>query len=293
MPAHTLRQLTPRVWWLNPLSDTDRPTLGVVAGQRGSLIIDAGNSPAHIAALRAELERHGLPAPRLVALTHWHWDHIFGAAALDVPAIAGRETQRVVRALAGLPWDDEALDRRVAAGTEIAFCRDMIKAELPDRSRLEIRPPEVAFDGELDVDLGGAACRLIHVGGDHSPDGIVVHLPAERVVFLGDATYDDLYHGPRRLTAGQLFPLLDRLIALDVDHYVGGHDPEPLTRAAFEAEAAELRAIWGAVERVGDDREALLAALPGAVGGPPNDGHVMIADAFLAGLRLPTVASPI
>ena len=239
-----------------------------------------------------QASRHGLPAPRLVAITHWHWDHIFGAAALDVPAIASRETRRVARVLAGLRWDDESLDRRVEAGEEIAFCRDMIKAELPDRSGLEVRPPEIGFDGEIEVDLGGALCRLIHVGGDHSPDGIVVHAPAERVVFLGDAIYDDLYHGPRRLTAGRIFPLLDRLLALDADHYVGGHDPEPLTRAALAAEAADLRAIWAAVARIGDDREALLAALPEALGAPPNEGHVMIADAFLAGLRLPEVSSP-
>src|SRR5688500_17541134 len=121
MFAHVLRQLTPSVWWLNPISDTDRPALGVVVGERGSLIVDAGNSPAHVLALRGELARHGLPAPRLVALTHWHWDHVFGVAALGAPAIASRETQRVVRVLAGLPWDDEALDRRVAEGTEIAF----------------------------------------------------------------------------------------------------------------------------------------------------------------------------
>lgn len=293
MPEHSLSQLTPRVWWLNPISATDRPTLGVVAGARGSLIVDAGNSPAHILALRAELERHGLPAPRLAALTHWHWDHVFGAAALDVPALASRETQRVVGVMAGLDWGDPALDERVAAGVEIAFCRDMIKAELPDRSGLVIRPPEVGFVGELVLDLGGLSCRLIHVGGDHSPDALAVHVVEERVAFIGDAIYDDLYHGPRRLTARELFPLLDRLLALDADYYVAGHDLEPLGRAQFARDAAELRAIGGLVSRLGDDRAAVIAGLPAALGAPPDAGHQEIADAFLAGLRLPHVSSPL
>jgi glyoxylase-like metal-dependent hydrolase (beta-lactamase superfamily II) len=292
MSAHTLRRLGERVWWLNPVAATDRPTLGVVVGERGSLVVDAGNSPAHIRTLLAEMDRHGLPAPRLVALTHWHWDHVFGLASLGAPALASPETQRVLGVMAGLDWGDEALDRRVAEGSEIAFCRDMMRLELPDRSELVIRVPEIAVQ-EAAVDLGGVACRLIHVGGDHSPDALVVHVPQEQVVFFGDAIYDDLYHGPRRLTAAQLFPLLDRLLAMDTEHYVGGHDPEPISRSQFAADAITLRTIGELVLRTGDDREAVIAALPAILGVTPEEDHVTIADAFLAGLRLPEVASPL
>lgn len=293
MPEHTLRRLTERIWWLNPVAATDRPTLGVVVGERGSLVVDAGNSPAHAGALLAELRRNHLPAPRLAALTHWHWDHVFGLATLDVPALASAETQRVVRVMAGLEWGDAALDRRVAEGSEIAFCRDMLRLELPDRAGLVLSPPEIAFEAEVTLDLGGVSCRLIHVGGDHSPDAIVVYVPQERVVFFGDAIYDDLYHGPRRLTAGRIVPLLDRLLALDADYYVGGHDPAPIGRAQFAADAAELTAIAAEVRRIGDDRSAVLAALPGALGAPVKDDHIAIADALLAGLRLPEVVSPL
>lgn len=292
MPDHTLRQLTARTWWLNPIAATDRPTLGVVVGERGSLLVDAGNSPAHARILLDEMARHGLPAPRLVAVTHWHWDHVFGLATLGVPALASAETQRVLGVMAGLDWGDEALDQRVADGSEIAFCRDMMRLELPERSELELRVPEIAVR-EAAVDLGGVVCRLLHVGGDHSPDALVVHVPQERVVFFGDAIYDDLYHGPRRLTAGQLFPLLDRLLAMDADHYVGGHDPEPVSRAQFAADAAMLRAIGEAVLRNGDNRDSVIAALPGVLGVALEEDHVAIADAFLAGLRLPEVASPL
>lgn len=293
MPNHSLAAITPRVWWLNPVSATDRPTLGVLVSERGSLVVDAGNSPAHARALLAEMERLRLPAPRLLALTHWHWDHVFGAAALGVPALASHEAQRVVGLMASMDWSDKALDARVEAGVEIAFCRDMIKAELPDRSGLRLQPPEIGFAGELSLDLGGLDCRLIHVGGDHSPDAIVVHAPAEGVVFFGDAIYDDIYHGPRRLTARLLFPLLDRLLALDAAYYVGGHDSAPIPRDQFARDAAELRAIGELVARAGDDRDAVMAALPAALGAQPDDGHCAIADAFLAGLRLPEVSSPL
>jgi glyoxylase-like metal-dependent hydrolase (beta-lactamase superfamily II) len=284
-----LHTLTPRVRWLPADPTTDRPILGVVSGAGGSLLVDAGNSPAHAGLLIREMERAGLPPPRFLMLTHWHWDHVFGAASIDAPALAHSETARAMRVMAGLDWGDAALDERVAAGTEIAFCRDMIRAELPDRSGLTVRPPEIAIEGEATVDLGDLSCRLIHVGGDHAHDSTIAFVPQERVVFLGDCLYDDLHHGARRLTAGQLFPLLERLLALEADHYLPAHHDAPLTRAEMEAEARLLTTIGRAVTQIGDDREAILAALPGLLGAPLSEDHAEVADAFLAGLRMPSV----
>lgn len=289
MNERTLQQIAPRSYWLPPDSATDRPLLGVVAGARGALIVDAGNSPAHAGILLGELAARSI-RPHLCALTHWHWDHVFGAAALGLPTIAQRETARIVRVLAGLSWSDAALDERVAAGSEIAFCRDMLRAELPDRSGLVLATPELIFDAALTVDLGDLTCEILHVGGDHAHDSCVVVVPAERVAFLGDCLYDDLHHGDRRLTARELFPLLDRLLALEADFYLAGHQP-PMSRAELAAEAALFRTIGGAVGRIGDDRAAVLAELPALLGAPLSEEHAEIADSFLAGLRMPYVAS--
>lgn len=289
MNERTLQQIAPRSYWLPPDSATDRPLLGVVAGARGALIVDAGNSPAHAGMLQAELAARGI-RPHLCALTHWHWDHVFGAAALGLPAIAQRETARIVRVLAGLSWSDAALDARVAAGTEIAFCRDMLRAELPDRSGLVLALPELIFERELTIDLGDLTCQILHVGGDHAHDSSVVFVPAERVAFLGDCIYHDLHHGESRLTTRELFPLLDRLLALDADFYLAGHQP-PMSRAELEAEAALLRTVGAAVDRIGDDQAAVFAELRALLAAPPTEEHFEIADAFLAGLRMPYVAS--
>ncbi len=289
MNQQTLQQIAPRSYWLPPDSATDRPLLGVVAGSRGALIVDAGNSPAHAGILQAELAARGI-RPRFCALTHWHWDHVFGAAALGLPTAAHHETARIVRVLAGLSWSDAALDERVAAGTEIAFCRDMLRAELPDRSELVLAPPELIFGAELTIDLGDLTCQVVHVGGDHAHDSSVVFVPEERLAFLGDCLYEDLHHGDRRLTTRELFPLLDRLLALEADFFLAGHQ-EPMPRAELEADAALLRAIGTAVDGIGDDRAAVFAALPALLGATLTDDHGEIADAFLAGLRMPFVAS--
>jgi len=288
---HTFHQISPHAHWLSPDSTTDRPVLGVISGERGSLIVDAGNSSAHAQILLDEIERHGLSTPSDLFLTHWHWDHVFGAARFGLPTFAHRETVRIVERMAGFDWSDAALDRRVRDGLEIDFCRDMLKLELPDRSDLVIRPPEIALRDQITVHLGGVTCQLIHVGGDHAHDSTVAFIPEDKVMFLGDCIYDDLHHGPRRVTTGKLLPLYERLLAFDAVAYLPSHHTEPLTRQALADEYAMMKTISETVERIGDEQEAVLAALPSALGMPLNGDHVEIAEAFLVGLRLPEVVS--
>ncbi len=191
----------------------------------------------------------------------------------------------MVAEMARLDWSDEALERRVREGVEIEFCRSMIRAELPDRTGLTIRPPDIAFTGEVALDLGGVTCRIIHAGGDHGADCSVVYVEEDRVMFLGDILGEDLYHGPPSYTTGRLFPLLDRLLNCDAELYLEGHAPEPTSRQQLVEYAALLKTIGHLVERLQGDRERILQALPAALGEPLNDDHLQIVDSFLAGLR--------
>jgi glyoxylase-like metal-dependent hydrolase (beta-lactamase superfamily II) len=179
-----LHQLTEHIYWLPSDSTTDRPVLGAIVGTKGVLIVDAGNSPAHANILLDELARNNIAPPNYLVLTHWHWDHVFGTAVFNIPIIASQETKRIVEEMAQLDWSDEALDARVEAGAEIEFCRDMMKKELPDRTSLILKAPDIAFTDKLDIDLGNINCRIVHVGGDHAEDSVVVYNPQNRAVTL-------------------------------------------------------------------------------------------------------------
>ena len=283
MTPRRLNQIAPRVYWLPPDSTTDRPVLGVVEGARARLVVDAGNSPAHARLLLEEIERAGIAPPTFVALTHWHWDHVFGTCELPLPTFTHVETRRIVAEMAELDWSDEALDRRVEAGVEIAFCRDMIKAELPDRAGLMIRPPDIAFTGQVALDLGGITCRIVHVGGDHAADSSVVYVPEEGIVFLGDCLYPDIYHPVRRFTTAKLVPLVDTLLSFDAQWYLGGHDPQPIPRAEMIEYTSLLKTIGRVVEEHAGDRAAVLAHLPRLLGRALDDDDLETVDEFLAG----------
>ena len=256
-----LQQHSPRVHWLPPDETTDRPILGAISGQNGSFVIESGNSPTHAQLLLDQIGH--LPPVRYLCLTHWHWDHVFGTTAFSnaVPVFAHSQTKEMVEQMAAWDWSDEALDQRVADGMEIAFCRDMIKLELPDRSDLVIRPPDIAFDSQVDIDLGGITCQLIHVGGDHAADSSIVYVPEEKVVFLSDSLYPSIYIEPRYYTS-QINALYTKILSLDATHYFWGHGPEVMTRPELEREAEQLSIISELVRDTAvSDPQALLTHL--------------------------------
>jgi glyoxylase-like metal-dependent hydrolase (beta-lactamase superfamily II) len=227
--------------WYTPDDRTDRPALGAIHGTDATLIVEAGASVPHLSAFLAELARRGRPPVSAIALTHWHWDHSFGAAAIDVPVIAHRETAAELAVQARYDWSDNALDDRVRNGQEIPFCAEMIKLEIPDRSALRIVIPTEIFDAQRVVDLGGVSAVITHVGGDHSSDSCVVHMPGDDVLFLGDSLYQRLHAPEPLLTASGVRALLDALSGFPVATAIEGHGDEPLDSSAYPARLDELR----------------------------------------------------
>lgn len=270
-----LHKLTERVFFMKNQEETDRPLLGYVRGSRDALMIDAGNSPAHVALFRAGLKERGLPDPGWVGITHWHWDHCYGLSAFvnhggDDEAsvhegdetsehegdeavdhggrrrpfsIACRLTNDALARMRRWAWDDESMRRRIETGEDIAFCDEHIRKEYPDRSKILVSTADLVFDNWLSIDLGGITCILIRVGGSHSEDSVVVHVPEERVVFVGDAISPDLHHGPAKYDRVLLAALIDRLERLDFETCVPGHD-DPWSRdEVFAYLREELAAI--------------------------------------------------
>jgi glyoxylase-like metal-dependent hydrolase (beta-lactamase superfamily II) len=280
-----LNQITEHVYWLPPDERTDRPVLGAIVGKSATQFVDAGNSPTHANLLLEGLAQIGLPRSGYLVLTHWHWDHVFGSPAFNLPIIAHQETKRKIEEMAQLDWKDEALDNRVEEGTEIEFCRDMIKAEWPDRTHLRFKPPDISFETQIEFDLGGLTCQVKHVGGDHAADSSVVYIPEDKVLFLSDCLYEDLHHGPPNYTTQNLFPLIDEILRYNADHYFLGHDPEPLSKVGMIGYTKFLKSVGKEVQLRGDDRKFILQKLEEKMGKLLDDDQLEILEAFIAGLR--------
>lgn len=187
-----LQQLTPRVYQLPFSKELDRPVLGYVRGERFSLMIDGGNSPAHVQAYEAAVQAAGLPLPQLAVLTHCHWDHCFGMSALSIPAIACAQTQQSLKIVSALKWTPEEMEKNIQRGILPAPCAPRIQLHFPEPSQIRVMLPTIVFSHRLTLDLGGCTCQLMHVPSPHSRDTVIVYIPEERMVFLGDAVYQEL-----------------------------------------------------------------------------------------------------
>src|SRR5690606_41603367 len=77
----TLQKLSDRLYYLPPYQKTDRPILGAVVGDKHTLLIDSGNSANHAKLFKDQLASHQIYGD-LLALTHWHWDHVFGLSEM-------------------------------------------------------------------------------------------------------------------------------------------------------------------------------------------------------------------
>ncbi len=244
------KRLTSRIWYQTPVSETDRPILAVVRGEKHQLMIDAGNSSAHAALFLEEMKKHNLGSPDLLALTHWHWDHIFGMKHLRLPSMATQQTITRMKEMQPYAWTDAALQERMDQGIEIPFCADAIKLEFGTTRDIEVVLPTIGFTGQLEIDLGGVQCQLIEVENDHSPGSLLVYIPEERVVFLGDAMYADIFSSKWNYTVERTKRLLAAIDRLEADYYVWSHG-EAMPKSEFEEEVNMLRQAIRVTEETG------------------------------------------
>lgn len=190
----------------------------------------------------------------------------------------------IVQEIATLDWSNEAMERRVKDGLEIQFCCDMIKAELPCRDDLVIKPPDIIFSSPSELDLGGIRCHLIPIGGDHSSDSSIVYIQEDKVIFLGDCLYPNIHSGTPSYTTTKLIPLLDQLLKYDAEYYLAAHDPEAITREQMAEYATLARLVCHMIENKELDRESILRTLQETIRTQLNSDISELVDGLLAGL---------
>jgi glyoxylase-like metal-dependent hydrolase (beta-lactamase superfamily II) len=178
-----------------------------------TLVFDTHVSLAAGRELRTAAER--VAPARTVVLSHWHGDHVYGAAAFDAHVVATARTAALMRErtaerlaeLKATPVED-------FADTPFA---ELVRTELP---KLELRFPDETF--EVERDFGRA--KAITFGGGHTLSDAVLWLPEERILFAADL----VVHGHPWIGDGdpKAWPgILARLAALEPETVVPGHGP--------------------------------------------------------------------
>ncbi|MFB9328931.1 MBL fold metallo-hydrolase [Paenibacillus aurantiacus] len=281
-----MKQLTRRFVYMPADGSVDRPILGAIIGEERTLFLDAGNSLRHAAAFR-EAVRNEYPArPSLTALTHWHWDHSFGAAYDRSSLLVATElTYQALQPLVGLDWSDEALDERVRQGSEIAFCADYIKKEYAGMERdIRVVLPDITFTDTLTLHLGAVSCQIEQIGGVHAEDSCIMYTPEEQILFLGDVLGPAIYDGPRYYAARNFLRIVEKIKAYPADWYIESHH-RPVTADEFWQDINEYCTLAELVVEFNSNKPAIEREWSKRIGRELADGDREAIDQFLLGER--------
>ena len=287
MISSELNLLTPHVYWLPPKRETCRPALGAVSGQQSLLMVDAGNSPTHASAFLEGLHRCILPVPSYLFLTHWRWDHVFGSPIVEALLVASNHTSEHLRETARLDWRDKSLDQRVEDGLETDFYRNCLKTEMSnvERGRIKLHLPDISFSQSMDIVLENVTCRLIALGDEKTSDASLLYVPEDEVVFLGECLGGMASSAPHIDTPDRFIAMLDKILELPAQIYIGSQRSKPLSRADLEKEIVLIKKIGKAALDSQGNRPAAISQLKKDLGASLPQSAEAHLDAFLTAMR--------
>lgn len=231
----TLVKLADNVWIFprdaDPVRAQSQPNVGIIVTEKHTILVDAGNSPRHARRIMIALDDIQAPSVHNIIYTHTHWDHVFGAMVFGAPAVAHELGQRQLAEMATRPWGNNYVLEEIqrSPARELSL-RAMMRA-MEEWRNFRIVQPELIFNKRMTLFIDGTQIELEHVGGNHSPDSIVVRLPQSRIMFVGDCFYPPPMH-LRNPEDGYDLALMRSLIRDDIDLYVDGHS-DPMSRETF------------------------------------------------------------
>jgi cyclase len=200
-----------------------------------TVVFDAMLSPAAGADLARAAERLTGRRPDFLVESHYHGDHIRGAASLGpVRAISTRRTRELIRERGrdhlqsdrgAAPKDLAELraGRFDATERDRAFFEGWMEGILATPADLAFVLPEVLVEEVVVLQGTRRELRVATLGGGHSPSDTIAYLPDERVGFLGDLLTVGLHPSIADGNHRELSRILSAIAQLPIDTFVPGH----------------------------------------------------------------------
>jgi glyoxylase-like metal-dependent hydrolase (beta-lactamase superfamily II) len=156
------------------------PNIGIIVGNRATLVVDAGMGPRNGQVVLRELAKVSKNADLYLTTTHFHPEHVTGAQAF--PA-----STKVIRSEV---QEQELNQKQPEFIHNFSQRTPEIKALLQD---VKPRAPDLLFDREVKIDLGGVTARLFLVGPAHTRGDTAVYVEQDKVLFTGDVVINRFF----------------------------------------------------------------------------------------------------
>ena len=211
--------------YLQPNGSWGWSNSGIIVDGETSLLVDT----LYDLTLTGEMlttMRRAIPAATSIDMlvnTHANGDHCYGNQLVEGARIIA--SSRTAEEMLEMPPDrmHMLLQQADHLGALGAFAK---RAFGPfDFENITLTPPNVTFEGRLDLRVGTKAVQLLEVGPAHTRGDTLVYVPDDRVIFTGDILFIEghpiVWAGP----VSNWIRACETILSLDVETIVPGHGP--------------------------------------------------------------------
>lgn len=208
------------------------PNVAIVVGSRATLVVDTGLGERNGATVM-RVEQKLAKGPILyLTTTHYHSEHTSGEQAFPASTIIIRNAAQ-----------QEEMNKSVAGHIE-AF-KKMSQQNMDLLQNVKFRTPDVIFDKEAKIDLGGVTARLFWLGPAHTKGDELTFIEEDSVLIPGDIVQKDIFPimpNPDASFKGWL-AILDNVETLHPKFIVPDHGAPIVDASQIGTERAYIMAV--------------------------------------------------
>ena len=188
------------------------PNIGIVVGDRATLVVDTGMGPPNGTIVLREAEKLAKSPNLYLTTTHFHPEHAAGAQVFPPRTVLIRPAVQ-----------QEEMEKHGAEFMEMFRSRSaLFREQLKD---VKPRPPDVLFDREIKLDLGGVTARLMWFGPAHTQGDELIFVEPDRTLLPGDIVENKLVPSMPNADASAKgwLAILDKVAPLQPRYIVPDH----------------------------------------------------------------------
>jgi glyoxylase-like metal-dependent hydrolase (beta-lactamase superfamily II) len=188
------------------------PNVAIVIGSRATLVVDTGLGPRNGATVMRVVKKLSANPKLFLTTTHFHVEHTAGEAAFPAetilirPAVQQEEVEKNVTGMLARFSTFSEQNRELLAG-------------------VKLRAPDMVFDSETKLDLGGVTARLLWLGTGHTKGDELIFVEPDSTLIAGDIVQDKIVP---RVNRGEGTPqgwlaILDKIAPLKPRYVIPDH----------------------------------------------------------------------
>jgi glyoxylase-like metal-dependent hydrolase (beta-lactamase superfamily II) len=208
------------------------PNVAIVVGSRATLVVDTGLGEKNGATVMRAEQKLAKGSILYLTTTHFHSEHTSGESAFPASTIIIRNRAQ-----------QEEMDKGVLAHVEVF--KKMSAQNMDLLQNVKFRPPDVVFDREAKLDLGGVTARLFWLGAAHTKGDMITFVEDDSVLIPGDIVQKGIFPIMPNADASVKgwLAILDNVEALHPKFIVPDHGAAIVDASQIGAERAYLLAL--------------------------------------------------